>query len=125
TLLKNSEEKKAEEEHAEEPHVFHTNGQTVVKLEKDGRQHAGLQTVPLAAAALSPEVKAYGRVLDPAPLAAQVLAIATARVAAEASVREFQRLKLLHEQDQNISTRSLETAETNAKRDQLAAEAAQ
>jgi hypothetical protein len=125
TLLKHSEEKKAEEGHAEESHVFHTNGQTLVKLEKDGQEHVGLQTVLLEAVAVSPEVKAYGRVLDPAPLAAQVVAIATARIAAEGSVREFQRLKLLHEQDQNISTRSLEMAETNAKRDQLTAEAAQ
>jgi hypothetical protein len=126
TLLKHKDkEEKKTEEHAEAPHVFHTNGQTIVKLEKEGQQHAGLQTAPLEAATLRPEVKAYGRVLDPAPLAAQVVAVAGARVALDASLKDFQRLKLLHEQDQNVSTRALEIAEGNAKRDQLAVDAAE
>ena len=107
------------EEHKEEPHVFQTNDQTFVKLDRKDQEHAGLQIAPLEPATLAPEIKAFGRVLDPAPLAASLAEMASARVALEASMKDFNRLKVLHAQDQNVSTRILDTAEAVTKRDQL------
>src|SRR2546427_3513368 len=109
----------------EESHVRHANGQTFVRLDREDQQHAGLKTAPLEAAALKPEVKAYGRVLDPAPLAAQMIELANARAALEASTKEFNRLKVLHAPDQNVSTRALEGAEAALIHDRIALDAAQ
>ncbi len=113
------------EEHAGDSHVLHTNDLTFVRLEKKHREYAGLKIAPLEAATLKPEVKAFGRVLDPAPLAASFAELASARVVMEGSMREFSRLKVLHEQDQNVSTRVLDAAETAAKRDQLLVQTAE
>jgi hypothetical protein len=125
-LLKHHEpEEQPQEAHETEPRVLHTNGQTFVKLDKAARQHAGLKTAPLEGASLKPEVKAYGHVLDPTPLATQIVQIATARAALESSTKEFDRLKILHAQDQNVSTRALEQAEAAVQRDRIALDAAQ
>ena len=108
------------EEKKDEAFVHHgTNGETYLKLDKETQTRMGLKTAPLAAARLKPEVKGYGRVLDPAPLSALVIESATATAALEASTKEFQRLKSLA-QTQNASTRALETAEAAMKRDQIA-----
>lgn len=102
-----------------------TNGQIFLKLDKEAQEHVGLKTVALAAATLAPEAKGYGRILDPAPFAAVVAEIAVARAALEASLKDHQRLKTLHGQNQNVSTRALEIAEAVVKRDQIALDAAQ
>src|SRR6266496_4629562 len=93
---------------AEPSRVIQTNGQTLVMLDKQSQQRAGLQVAELAAISIKPERRAYGRVLDPAPLAALVAEIGTARAALEASAKEFQRLKLLHATGQNVSARAFE-----------------
>jgi hypothetical protein len=125
TFLKHHqhEEEKKPEEHKEEAHVLHTNDQTFLKLDLAEQEHAGLKIASLPSATLKPEVKGYGRVLDPAPLAALLLENASAHAALEASTKEFQRLKILHDQDQNVSTRALETAEAAVKRDQILVQA--
>jgi hypothetical protein len=51
--------------------------------------------------------------------------LATDRATLTASRLEFERLKTLHAQDQNVSLRALQTAEATAQHDQLALEAAQ
>jgi hypothetical protein len=112
-------------EGAAETRVLHTNGQTWIKLDKAAQQRAGLTLAELKEASLEPEIKGYGRVMDPAPLAALLADAATTRAASEASARDFQRLKVLHAQDQNVSTRALEAAEAAMKRDQIAADAVQ
>src|SRR5204863_7173228 len=71
------------------------------------------------------EVQGYGRVLDPAPLALLLTEGASAKAALDASTREYERLKLLHEQGQNASTRALEAAEAAMKRDQILLESVQ
>jgi len=125
-VLKHSEggeENAKKEEHKEESRVQHgTNGESFLKLDAEAQRHIGLKIEPIAAAQLPPEVKGYGRVLDPAPLAALHIEGESARAALAASTREFERLKRLHEQDQNVSTRALETAEAAAKHDQILAE---
>ena len=117
------EEKK--EEKKEVSFVQHgTNGETFLKLDKDTQTRMGLKTAPLAAATLKPEVKGYGRVLDPAPLAALLVEKANAQAALEASTKEFERLKTLA-QTQNASARALETAEAAMKRDMVALDSVQ
>src|SRR3989442_5744380 len=51
--------------------------------------------------------------------------LANARAALDASTKEFNRLKVLHAPDQNISTRALEGAEAALIRDRIALDAAQ
>ncbi len=117
-------EKEKTKEHNASSRVIHTNGQSFVKLDKESQQHAGMKVAELEAAMLKPEIRSYGHVLDPAPLAALVAEIATARAALEASKKEFQRWKLLHSQGQNVSARALEAAEASMKRDQIATDTA-
>src|SRR5947207_6933826 len=88
-----------------------TNGETFLKIDKETQARMGLKTAPLAAAHLKHEVQGYGRVLDPAPLALLLTEGASAKAALDVSTREYERLKLLHEQGQNASTRALEAAE--------------
>lgn len=112
------EEKK--EEKKEESFVHHgTNGETFLKLDKETQSRMGLKVAPLAAATLKPEAKAYGRVLDPAPLALLVTEVAAAEAVVNASKKELQRTKQLFEQGQNSSQRALEMAETAVRRDEI------
>ena len=117
--------KEKDKAHGEESHVVRTNGHSFIKLDKESQEHAGLKLAELAAGSLQPEVKAYGRVLDPTPLAALLIESASSQSALEASTKEFERLKVLHAQDQNVSTRALEAAEAIVKRDHILVEAAQ
>ena len=72
---------------------------------------------------MSPELKGYGKVLDPAPLAALVTELASAQAAYTASSNELARLKTLEGQG-NASARALQTAEAAAQRDHLAVQSA-
>ena len=113
-------EEKHEEEHKEKSILEHgTNGEVILKLEKERQEHIGLQTAPLQAAQLRPELKAYGQVLDPTPYATSLIEHLSAQTALQASSNEYQRVKVLYAQDQNVSTRVLETAEATMKRDSL------
>lgn len=113
-------------EKKEELRVQHgTNGETFVKLDAAAQARAGLKLVALAAAELEPELKAYGRVLDPSPLVTALTDIAAARAQLEATKKEAQRLRTLFNQNQNASARALETAEAALQRDELLARAAE
>src|ERR1022692_3525496 len=76
-----------------------------------------------AAFQMNPELKGYGRVLDPAPLAALMTELASAVAAYTASSSELARLKTLEGQG-NASARALQTAEAAASRDLLAIQSA-
>jgi hypothetical protein len=79
----------------------------------------------LQAAQAPAEVRGFGRVLDPAPLAALVTEGATAQAALQASTKEYERVKTLFSQDQNASARALETAEAAMNKDRVALESVQ
>ncbi len=98
-----------------------TNGEVTITLDAETRRRIGLRLEALAETNQPPIVKGYGHVLDPAPLIALVADLGPAGVAAEASRKEFERLKTLRAQD-NASQRALEAAEAQALRDQLLAE---
>jgi len=117
-------EKKAEAK--EESRVQHgTNGETYIKLDKIAQEHAGIKVAAPEAVQLAPEVKGFGHVLDPAPLAILITEGASARASLDASTKEYQRLKTLYDQNQSVSTRALEAAEAAMKRDEILAQSAE
>lgn len=91
-------------------------------LTKEQQASAGIVVAKAEPMELKPETKAFGRVLDAAPLATLLAEIQTAQSSLNATAKEFERLKSLGE---NASPRSLETAESVMKRDQAALESAQ
>jgi len=107
----------------EESAAVETNENGIVKLTLEKQTLIGLQVASPEAVEMTPEVTGFGRVIDPAGLIAAVSESEMAQAALNASKKEFDRLNILHQQNQNVSTRVLETAEAVLKRDQLAAEA--
>jgi hypothetical protein len=106
------------------PRIKHgTSGEVIVTLDAATQKVMGLQTGELQAAKLSPEIKAYGRVLDVTPLVALVAELTTARTAAEASQAELNRLKTLSAQN-NASERALQSAQATAANNAAQAESA-
>jgi hypothetical protein len=111
---------------AEESFLEHDpNGLTTVKLDQDAQTRMGLKVAALAAAEAPSEVKAFGHVLDPSPLAALVTEGASAQAALQASTKEYERVKTLYSQDQNASARALETAEAVMNKDRITLESVQ
>lgn len=98
------------------------DGSVSLTLDAETQKRIALQTAPLAPATLPREVKAFGRVLDPAPLGLLVMELGAAQTARDASARELQRVKTLAE-GQNASARAVEAAETAVRRDDIALEA--
>jgi hypothetical protein len=95
----------------------------VLHIDSETQKRIGLKTEPLKTLLLEPEVRGYGRILDPAPLATQLTDVETARVAAEAARQELERVKTLQAQN-NASVRALQTAEANARKEEIALQAA-
>jgi hypothetical protein len=119
---KSGEEKEGEKPKAEKTHVKRdTHGAIIVTLDVEAQKRIGLKVESLSAVEWQPEAKAYGLVLDPAPLASLMSELGPAHVSAETSRRELERLKTLAEQN-NASVRALQAAEATAKRDQLLVE---
>ena len=99
------------------------SGETVLTMDKEMQKRIALKIGPLAAMQLEPEVKGYGRVLDPAPLSSLVAELVSTRATAEASQKELERLKVLSAQD-NASARALQAADAAAQRDRALADSA-
>ncbi len=97
-------------------------GLPVVRLDAAARERARIEVAPLAGTELEPELRAYGQVLDPAPLAELVFTLSGADAARSASSRELERARRLFRQDENTSARELEAAEAAFERDRGAAE---
>jgi hypothetical protein len=108
-------EKGEHETHAEEKSAHSDNG---IKLDPKKQEAAGIKTALPEAAHLPEEAKGYGRVLDPAQIVALTLDLQAARATANASQKEYERLKTLNAQGQNASARALEAADATARRDQ-------
>ena len=100
-----------------------TNGNAVITMSQEMQKELGLQVKNPEALELGPELKGYGKVLDPAPLAALATELATAEAAYTASSSELTRLKTLEGQG-NASARALQTAQAAAARDLLAIQSA-
>lgn len=89
------------------------------------REAAGIALAAVGETTLTPEISAFGRVLDPTPLIQLVAELATARAAASASEKEKTRAEKLLSAGGNASAQVVETAQANAARDQLAVSSAQ
>jgi len=101
-------------------HVSHDEqGNTVVSMSDDDQGDAGIVFGNPAAGQWSQEVKGYGRVLDPAPLAGLLNELVLAQAATHATAREWERQRTLSSQT-NTSARALQAAEAAALHDQLA-----
>jgi hypothetical protein len=70
-------------------------GEIALTLDEETQRRIALRVEPLAAAQLAPSTTAYGRVLDPTPLAKVVFELAAAHAALELASKEFARLKVL------------------------------
>jgi hypothetical protein len=101
------------------PKISHTSsGQVLVELIRDEQARIGLETEVLTAVTQSQGFTAYGVVLDPAPLAALDAELASTRAAVDASRAEYERAKLLHSEQQNVSLRDFEIARAKFQADQ-------
>jgi len=98
-------------------------GNVVVSMNHETQGNIGLKVEKPAAAQWQPELKGYGQVLDPVPLAAILTELDSARAAWAASSNELARLKILAAQG-NTSPRALQTAEAAAQHDELAVQSA-
>jgi hypothetical protein len=98
-------------------------GEAILTMDGETQKRIALTIAPLAAMQLEPELKGYGRVLDPAPLSSLVAELVSARATAEASQKDLERLKVLSGQD-NASARALQAAEAAAQRDNTAVDSA-
>jgi hypothetical protein len=116
TAGEHGEEHKDEAKEAQSP--------TMVKLSREMQTNAGVQTALPMSAEVKPEIKGYGRVLDPVPLVTVLFDIDSAQNALTSSSKEHARIKALFAQGQNASLQALEIAESALKRDQLLLEAA-
>ncbi len=95
-----------------------------LRLTQEQLTHAGLTLAAPTTAMLAPEVRGYGRVLDPMPLVVGTAEIATAQAALTLSEKEFARVEMLNAQDQNASGQALEQAAAARQRDRIALGAA-
>jgi hypothetical protein len=101
------------------PKISHTSsGDVVVELIRDEQARIGLETESLIAVKQSQELIAYGVVLDPAPLATLNSEVASTRATIEASRAEFERARLLHSEQQNVSLKDFETARAKFQADE-------
>ena len=94
-----------------------SSGEAVIKLDVETRQRVTIAVAPLVAATHGPEVKAFGSVLDPAPLLALHGELVAAEVALTNSTAQHQRTKALFEDDQNASRRALDATEAQQRTD--------
>jgi hypothetical protein len=95
------------------------SGRVVLHVPDEIQGNVGITVAKPDSAEFTPEIKAYGRVLDPAPLAAAVGELQAERIAADYSRQEFERMKVLKGQN-NASERAFRTAEETYVRDEAA-----
>ena len=95
------------------PVSHNDKGETVIKLDAEAVKRVGVKMEPLAAADFSPEAKGFGRVLDPAPLAALVSEIATAGLAFENSRRELELAHTRRDRELALARATLKLSEAS------------
>src|SRR5262245_46871479 len=95
----------------------------VVKLDPGMQQQLNLKAEALRPVTMQPEITAYGRVLDPTPLAVLVAELTSAQAALTASEKEYARVQMLLGQS-NASERELQAAGVQAARDRSAVQSA-
>lgn len=97
-----------------------TNGNVVVGMEDEAQGNAGIVVANPAAAEFSPEVKTYGHVVDPAPIADLMVQLAAAEATFDNSHEELERTKTLKAEN-NTSERAFQSALATYKENMVAA----
>ena len=85
----------------------------------------GLTTASPETVSLTPEVKGYGRVLDPTPLVVALAEIESARATLSASEKDYARVAKLHAENANATAQAVEAAEAAQRRDRVTLASAQ
>ncbi|MGB8170349.1 MAG: hypothetical protein WCF18_22795 [Chthoniobacteraceae bacterium] len=97
----------------------------VVKLDADAQKRLGLEIGPLKATQHRPAIAAFGRVIDPSPLAALDGELATVEAALTASRAAADRARGLFQGGENVARKTMETADAQLRTDQTRAQALQ
>lgn len=112
--------------------VSSVDGLPAITLDAASQKNSGLLVLPQQPVSHRQEVQAIGTVLaiqDLSALRTGIVAarsqVATASAAATASGAEYQRLLILHREEQDVSTKTLQTGEAMARADAAALQAAQ
>lgn len=112
-------------------HVSIQNGEVVVTIDAATLARSGIEVAPLGGGSQRQDIRAYATVVDLKTLAtarndyaAALAASEKARATVEASRREYERLRTLHADAQNVSTKAVEAALATFRSDQAGAEAA-
>jgi membrane fusion protein, multidrug efflux system len=92
------------------------DGEVVISLDAEMQKRIGLTLANPAPVELQPEIKAYGHVIDPAPLIELLSDFFRAEITFDKAHQEMERAKQL-KQDSNISERAFQDAETTYKLD--------
>ena len=107
------------------------NGVTVVMLDTATQTQSGIRTEALSSANYRAETAAYGTVLDLQPLidlrtryAAALADTDAARATAAASRQEYERSRVLYQDNQNVSLKTYQAAQAAYQSDQAKADAA-
>jgi hypothetical protein len=87
-----------------------TNGETILTLDAETQKRIGLEVASPAATEWQPEIKAFGRALDTAPLRDLLMDFFRAEMTFDTSHQELERAKQL-KKDSNISDRAFQDAE--------------
>lgn len=111
------------EEETAAPEEKHEAG--VVKLDLETQKRLALEIGPLKATQHKPSIAAYGRVIDPSPLAALDGELATAEAALGASRAAEERTRGLFQGGENVARKTMETAMAQLRTDQTHAQALQ
>jgi len=114
--------KSAGDKPADAPEKAEAPAKAGVTIDAATQERIGLKTETPAPAQWQPEMKVYGRVLDPAPLLDSCMELGRAEIALDGSQRELERAKQL-KADNNISERAFQDATTTHALDRAAADA--
>lgn len=94
------------------------HGETLIVLSKEEQKNFGIEVSTLEIIEATPEVYAFGSVVDISPLAALATELKTARLNLQTALREYERVKRLFE-DGNAPIRNVESAKDEVKKNEL------
>jgi hypothetical protein len=92
-------------------------GELALDFPSEERARLGFKTAPLVERSEPPEMTSYGRVLSPAPLLALEAELGSAQAALPASKAEYERMKILFQENGNASRKALEAAQAQFETD--------
>lgn len=111
--------KSAGDKPADAPEKPEAQAKAGVTIDAETQSRIGLKTAPPTPTQWQPEMKAYGQVLNPAPLLDALMEFGRAEMTFDSSHQELERAKQL-KKDNNISDRAFQEAEATYKQNSAA-----